>query len=232
MSIDTFIAVLTPVVLIVGIGIYLYRSNPKVRSTIDDLRDDGRLNDSNVDHPATITAALQGAAEVVRASQPAVPVVNPLIVTSSDQVHDQATLDKYRAYLSITNPGLLAYTPTIYVVPAATAPAGDPYPLVIPTAAGDHYMGPALTRGANIKVQSVSGRVIAFPIPADATKFSIAPIGGGYGATFNAWASMNPAEGDSSLVLGEVSSIGFVAGHRYANLRALGPNDPVFVQVN
>ncbi len=110
MNIEPGIVIL--ILILAAVVWYGITHKAKVQSLIDDLKDDGKLNRSNVqsiDHPAIVTAALQGAAEFVAAAraapapapaQPAavavaeIAAIDPRILAAPDVVSASITIGR------------------------------------------------------------------------------------------------------------------------------------------
>lgn len=115
---------------------------------------------------------------------------------------------------------------------------GGGYQLVHAIQSGEHWIGPKLGKGTPVKMQSIANTTISFPIEPDASKFSIAPVGGGSGNTFNLWLSDTPdgpaTFGSPYASVGDAAALSFSPEdkQRFVNLRARGASDPLFVQTN
>lgn len=146
----------TVLIIIAVVAFVAYKNKDKILSLLDKARD--------VAKPVPVQAPVN------EVSKPAPSETQPAITL--DQVVDQATLDLYRAHLRATNPGLLAYTPIVFIVaePSKPAPAGWNTPAVFVDGVA---VNPLLRGARQIGVGKI-GKVLSWPLDASATRVALA----------------------------------------------------------
>lgn len=223
----------------------------KLKDAIADLKDDGRLNGSNVQSITVTPEHLQAVAEIVRAAQPSpAPIAQPApaAVPEYNGVGDPPSQEAWAKWRSSLNPMLRSFYPEVWrPTPTSAANPAMDVPAVFKDGVMIHTDGPysgqpkPLTRGVRVKVLGQAGEVYSFRLLWDVTRVTIAETSdSGDQARRNLWGSTTPRGpaivGDAAHEFQYNNATLIVPagmeGAEYANVRQLVADGSFYIQAN
>lgn len=204
---------LIPVVIILGVlGFILWKNKDKILSVADRFK---KPDPGKPEAPYKVP-------------DPPVPVppveVKPAPQADYNGVGDPPSQEAWTRWLATLDPMRRAMYPATWK-PLDAIPDRGPAPT------------DRLVRGYALHFNLDAGATFTIPIEHEAIRLSIVPHAGGIGNTYALWisdADGNVIAGDKDKAMFEVSSFQFPASDqdRWANVKNLGQETPLFIQTN